>query len=800
MKITTIKPIRGKFVKYCALIAMCFCAALAADRAQATGFATVAPFDKAPAIDGVADADEWAGAVGFTQVAAWNNGRLATRRALGRLGWDKNNICLLMQAQVPAGYKFDLPSFNVGDGYQLQIPMMEFWIDPHHTARKAGKTTAKDKYFQFLVGPNGYGIDIMVDGRGAPDERWKSNWSTAAKIDSETNLLTIEVAIPWKDLGVMGNPDGQELGLLLGYTFYSPFQQLAWSPIEQTLRGFNAPQTYPAIKLQTDAPTVQLDALGPEALAGKIDTRLQVHNPGTARTLLVLATARRQAAKDQAADVLAEFSREVDAPAGTTTSVPIVMDVLPGNAQEANWEVTVTSADGKDVFFRDSRTLVKTDKTEPLWDAEDLARAKRLQQPQDAKALQAKPGHVLYLTHWGGTRDHLAPVDPAMVEKALASLTEEQKRRSLVERGATARLWKVFEKAEAGQPVTVGFIGGSITEGAGASIEERTGFPAVFGQFWARQFPKSPLTIANAAIGATGSNYAVTRASQHLFPFKPDLVIVEFCVNDPNEPETGGTYEGLIRQILRQPQAPAVIMFTVFGNRSHVDYGPNPWHREAAKHYNLPIVSARRAVGPEMIEGKMNVKDFLSDSIHPNDAGHDILAASLMFYIQQELRVGGNTKGKDASTKIPDPFPAPIFTDQYDQGKLIPATDLKVLETKGYGLYGRSWFGGFVGDEMTFEVKGLGNLSISLVHMGTPYVKAVEVTVDDRPPVTIDPYWTFGFASPQVRMVARNLAPGTHRVRLKTIPSPKNPGKENFYQGVELGQVQLTGPLDSSVK
>jgi len=233
------------------LATMSSCVVLSAGQAHAAGFATVAPFHKAPFIDGVASADEWAGALGYTQASAWNNGRLATRRAMGSIGWDKEKLYLLMEAQVPAGYSFTMQSFNEGDGYGLQIPMMEFWIDPHTAARKAGTTTAKDNYFQFLVGPNGYGIDIRVDGRGTPDVRWKSDWATAGKIDPQTNLLTIEVAIPWKDLGVSGNPDSRELGVLLAYTFCSPFQQLACSPIESIPgRGFNAPQTYPTIKFR----------------------------------------------------------------------------------------------------------------------------------------------------------------------------------------------------------------------------------------------------------------------------------------------------------------------------------------------------------------------------------------------------------------------------------------------------------------------------------------------------------------------------------------------------------------------
>ena len=550
------------------------------------------------------------------------------------------------------------------------------------------------------------------------------------------------------------------------------------------------------LKLQAGAPTIQMDALGPDALAGKIDSLIHINNLGKAQNLRIKAVAQGQAEQNQEPGVLAEFSREVAAPAGKTTSVALTMDALAGNAKEANWEITITSADGKDLFFRDSRSFVKSDTVEPLWNEEELTLAKRVQQPKGAEALQAKHGHVLYLTHRGDAKDHLAPVDPATVEKARDSLTEDQKKRSLFERGATARLWKVFEEAEAGQPVTVGFIGGSITEGTGASTPQETGYPAMFGQFWAKQFPKSPLTIANAAVGGTGSNYAVTRVAQHLFPFKPDLVIVEFCVNDPNEPISGETYEGLIRQILRQPQTPAVILFTVFGNQDHVDYGPNPWHRVAAKHYDLPIVSARRAVGSEMVLGHMKVKDYLSDEIHPNDAGHDMLAATLMYYIQTELRVGRNKNGKDAPRERSDPFPTPIFTDQYDQGKLILAGGLKVLATEGYGFYSGSWYGGFVGDAMTFDVEGSGDLSISVNHGSTKWIKAVEVIVDDHQPVIIDPYWTLSFMLPQACVVARDLKPGTHRVKLRTIQSPKNPDKEDFYQGLNITEVQLTSQLD----
>src|SRR5688500_18389521 len=78
--------------------------------------------------------------------------------------------------------------------------------------------------------------------------------------------------------------------------------------------------------------------------------------------------------------------------------------------------------------------------------------------------------------------------------------------------------------------ITLGFIGGSITDG-------RTGYswPEATIAWFCRTFPGVRVIVENAAIGATGSELACFRARRDLVDRGCDLVFVEYAVNDFNE-------------------------------------------------------------------------------------------------------------------------------------------------------------------------------------------------------------------------------------------------------------------------
>ena len=95
--------------------------------------------------------------------------------------------------------------------------------------------------------------------------------------------------------------------------------------------------------------------------------------------------------------------------------------------------------------------------------------------------------------------------------------------------------------------------------------------------WWRETFPRATVKFVNAGIGATGSDYGALRARRDLLKERPDFVIVEYAVNDPNEQRCAETLEGLVRQILQSPKQPAVVLlFTMHNNGSNAQ----EWHSQ----------------------------------------------------------------------------------------------------------------------------------------------------------------------------------------------------------------------------
>lgn len=80
-------------------------------------------------------------------------------------------------------------------------------------------------------------------------------------------------------------------------------------------------------------------------------------------------------------------------------------------------------------------------------------------------------------------------------------------------------------KLRAGDEVRVAYLGGSITETHDGWRPQTT---AMLSKKW----PKTSIVEINAAIGATGSEIGVYRMERDVLKYAPDLLFVEFAVND----------------------------------------------------------------------------------------------------------------------------------------------------------------------------------------------------------------------------------------------------------------------------
>ena len=204
-------------------------------------------------------------------------------------------------------------------------------------------------------------------------------------------------------------------------------------------------------------------------------------------------------------------------------------------------------------------------------------------------------------------------------------------------KGNNVRLKRALEKARRGEDVTIGFIGGSITQGAGAvpintecyAYKTFKGFCDITGRGY-----EDNVHFIKGGIGGTPSELGLCRYERDILrngAVTPDVVVVEFAVNDEGDETKGECYDSLVRKIYNGPGSPAVILiFAVFSNDWNLQERLNP----VGYAYNLPMVSTLDSVVDQFAykDDKRVVKksQFFYDCYHPTNIGHRIMADGII--------------------------------------------------------------------------------------------------------------------------------------------------------------------------
>lgn len=236
-----------------------------------------------------------------------------------------------------------------------------------------------------------------------------------------------------------------------------------------------------------------------------------------------------------------------------------------------------------------------------------------------------------------------------------------------------------FRKIKSGQPVKIAYFGGSITEAGGGWREQSLkGLQATY--------PKTAITHINAAIGGTGSDLGAFRLRQHVLAYAPDLVLVEFAVNDSGRQPAliHRTMEGIVRQIWRQfPKTDIAFVYTLTGVMAPVlEQGKFPVSATAmekvADYYGIPSIHMGLEVvklgqagklvyrgKPEAYPGKLV---FSNDNVHPYpETGHRLYAeafARAIQHLQKQDRPQTHQLSK------------PLNADNWERAGMIPVREV----------------------------------------------------------------------------------------------------------------------------
>lgn len=306
------------------------------------------------------------------------------------------------------------------------------------------------------------------------------------------------------------------------------------------------------------------------------------------------------------------------------------------------------------------------------------------------------------------------PTEPVDLSKGL---TDAMYERAVVSEGNKARLAKAMKKAANGEDITVGVIGGSITQGSSAN-DHNNCYAELFHKYWVEKFPQSNVNFVNAGIGGTNSYLGVHRVDTQLLDSKPDAVIVEFSVNDTDKLMNKYSYDSLVRKILNCDSQPAVmLLFTT------QEDGTSLWetHKEIGAAYDLPMLSYRAVVYPEVSAGTLDWKDISPDNIHPNDEGHKLIGQLVSRYLDS---VYDDLDNIDDSSVA---FDTPAYTaDYYKEAKMLGASDITPQEISGFEQGGNSVYPELFPDNFVTEGEGYLKFETECKCLGFFYLKKVD--------------------------------------------------------------------------
>jgi len=344
--------------------------------------------------------------------------------------------------------------------------------------------------------------------------------------------------------------------------------------------------------------------------------------------------------------------------------------------------------------------------------------------------------------------------------------------------------------------IKIGYLGGSITA--------QNGWRPKSLAYFQKACPKVEFSEINAAIGGTGSDLGVYRLKQDVLDHKPDLLFVEFAVNDGSAPpeQIYRCMEGIVRQTWRAlPDCDICFVYTLTEQLSPAMIEGN-FQRSAsamekiADHYQIPTIHMAMEVAKLAKEGKLVWKAplpkteeeklalgdkflFAPDGVHPYEqTGHEL-------YLQSIIRSMDPIKaasGKPGAHILSIPF----ITTNYENAKLLPISNANL--SSGFTPlnpitddFAKRWADRMTslhkaahpGETIEFRFKGT---SCSIYDIIGPDCGQVIIKLDDQAPRTVprfDAYCTGHRLS--MMTIGANLPDTIHSVKIEI--SPEQPDK-----------------------
>ncbi len=225
-------------------------------------------------------------------------------------------------------------------------------------------------------------------------------------------------------------------------------------------------------------------------------------------------------------------------------------------------------------------------------------------------------------------------------EKKLGNYYLSVFEKGLLSTGNSYRLREKLAAAQRGEEITVAYFGGSVTVGEASTERTPQGYKKGYAYISYEYIRDTYGTgdnvkYINSAISGTGSDLGMVRADEDILAYKPDIIFIEFAVNNDQTLYNRQTYEGLIRKFLKAENEPAVIL--LFSAATYAGANQD-YMKPMGTYYDLPMVSMKNALSTAQNMMQIKWSDFSGDSVHPKTDGHKLYAKLIAYMIKEAVK------------------------------------------------------------------------------------------------------------------------------------------------------------------
>lgn len=289
---------------------------------------------------------------------------------------------------------------------------------------------------------------------------------------------------------------------------------------------------------------------------------------------------------------------------------------------------------------------------------------------------------------------------------------------SIYSMGNTYRLTKKLEAAENGEKLTMAYLGGSITEGKKYS--------SPFSNYVKTTFAKGGFTEVNAGLSGTSSVVGLVRSEENIVSKNPDIVFIEFSVNDHEDIMYKKSFESVIKKFLDLPNEPAVVILI---NRAKGGFSSQKQMIPVGENFDVPIISMDNALTKAFNSGFLTTGDYFTDEYHPHDKGGQLIADCLGYFFRKAMK----TENRSDSYTVPA---STVYGTEYQTCRNVDPKTLTGFNAgswtagNGYGSMLPYSYNLNGGSPMTFTADGKG--FIIVFKANSSGMGSIDVTVNGK--------------------------------------------------------------------